>query len=84
MLIKGQWKSQEGITPTGNEHIVSLQAQVETLQVMHTKYSNPRPPPKVGAEAAALAWEDKAPKGTESKVKTFKDGLSCFTLIVQA
>lgn len=86
MSIKGQWKSQEGITPIGNEHIVSLQAQVEALQVMHTKYSNPRPPPKVAAHgvAATLAWEDKAPKLTKSKVKTFKDGLSCITPIVQA
>lgn len=84
MSIKGQWKiSKRASAPTADEHIVALQAQVEALQAMQTKYKHPKPPPKGGAGGAAAvadrrnntgkwAWKDKAPKGTEAKVKTFE------------
>ena len=84
MMIKGQWKTHKKTSaPTTDEHIVALQAQVEALQAMQTKYNNPKPPPKGGAGGVAAAsdrrnntgkwaWKDKAPKGAESNVKTFE------------
>jgi hypothetical protein len=83
MTIKGQWKHHKKTTaPTADEHIVALQAQVEALQAMQSKPTNYKQSSKASAggptttdrrnNTGKWAWKDKAPKGTEPKVKTFE------------
>jgi hypothetical protein len=81
MSIKGQWKHhKKATTSSADEHIVALQAQVAALQAMQTKPA--KQSSKGGGSGTAAtdrrnntgkwSWKDKAPKGNESKIKTFE------------
>jgi hypothetical protein len=81
MKIKGEWKSSKTNTPSTEDHIVALQAQVLALQAMSQ-------PKKKGKENASVkdgankedrknntgkwAWKDKSPKGDEPKTLMFE------------
>ena len=81
MLVRGDWKvaQNSAATLTTDQHIVALQAQINELTA-----GNPTPKKATkNADGAAKAntgkwaWKDTAPKGTESKIKTFEGRSYC-------
>jgi hypothetical protein len=73
MTFRGEWATTAGRSgPTTDEHIVALKAEIEGLKASMKKAPHNTTAGATSGNTGKWKWKDTAPKGQESKFKTFE------------